>query len=176
MISIFQGLAITAGTLFIYQMAVKKGYDESMTRSMVFTTLIFANIFLTLVNRSFYFSVLATLKYKNLLLIIVLIATLALLAIILYIPSFASFFKITSLNGMQIIWVMVTAFVSVVWFEFYKWRNRRQLIWYMPSPKSRFMIRLFYPIFFKNRNRNLPVWAFLILYFPIRIYSHFYRW
>jgi P-type Ca2+ transporter type 2C len=125
-ISIFQGLAITAGTLFIYQVAVQKGYTEELTRSLVFTTLIFANLFLTLVNRSFYFSVLNTLRNKNALLQIVIIATLTLLAMILYIPLFASFFRISSLNGMQIGWSVTTAFVSVIWFEIYKWRKRKR--------------------------------------------------
>lgn len=124
-ISIFQGLAITAGTLFIYQVAVHKGYSEDMTRSLVFTTLIFANIFLTLVNRSFYFSVLATLRNKNILLRIVIFVTLVLLAMILYIPSFTSFFQVSSLNGMQIGWTIVTALVSVIWFEVYKIYRRR---------------------------------------------------
>ena len=127
-ISIFQGLAITAGVLFIYQLAVLQGYSEDMTRSLVFTTLIFANLFLTLVNRSFYFSVLTTLKNKNILLRIVIIATLALLAMILYIPSFSSFFRIASLNGMQIGWAIATAFVSVIWFEFYKMMKRKKVI------------------------------------------------
>ncbi len=124
-ISIFQGLAITAGTLFMYQFSVQKGYNQEMTRSMVFTTLIFANIFLTLVNRSFYFSIFTTLRYKNILMIIVLSATLALLAMILYIPSFASFFRITSLNEMQISWTIATALVSVIWFEVYKLVKRK---------------------------------------------------
>ena len=123
-LSIFQGLAITAGTLFMYQLAVHEGYSEQMTRSLVFTTLIFSNVFLTLVNRSFYFSVLDTLQNKNMLLHIVIIATLALLAMILYIPSFSSFFRITSLNAMQISWSVATAFISVAWFELYKWRKR----------------------------------------------------
>jgi Ca2+-transporting ATPase len=82
-LSIFQGLAITAGTLFMYQLAVQKGYTEEMTRSLVFTTLIFANLFLTLVNRSFYFSVLNTLRNKNFLLQILIISTIAFLSIIL---------------------------------------------------------------------------------------------
>ncbi|MEO6894899.1 MAG: cation-translocating P-type ATPase C-terminal domain-containing protein, partial [Ginsengibacter sp.] len=125
-ISIIQGLAITTGTLFMYQFSVQEGYNEEMTRSMVFTTLIFANIFLTLVNRSFYFSIFTTLKYKNILMIIILSATLLLLAMILYIPSFASFFRITSLNGLQISWTIATAFVSVIWFEVYKLVKRKQ--------------------------------------------------
>jgi Ca2+-transporting ATPase len=49
--SIFQGLAITAGTLFIYQLAVQKGYSEDTTRSLLNTTLFFGNLFVTLVNR-----------------------------------------------------------------------------------------------------------------------------
>jgi P-type Ca2+ transporter type 2C len=124
-ISIFQGLAITAGTLFIYQMSVQKGYNEELTRSLVFSTLIFANLFLTLANRSFYFSTLDTLQNKNVLLSIIIAATLSLLALILYIPSFSSFFKITSLNAMQASWAIATGFVSVGWFEFYKWRKRK---------------------------------------------------
>ncbi len=43
--SIIQGLIIAAGTLTAYQYAVHQGYSESLTRSMVFTTLITANIF-----------------------------------------------------------------------------------------------------------------------------------
>ena len=55
-ISIIQGLIITAGVLFAYQFAVQKGSSEETTRAMVFTTLIFANVFLSLVNRSFVYS------------------------------------------------------------------------------------------------------------------------
>src|SRR5690606_26121164 len=55
-ISIIQGLIITAGVLFAYQFAVQKGSNEETTRAMVFTTLIFANVFLSLVNRSFVYS------------------------------------------------------------------------------------------------------------------------
>ncbi|MCX8480437.1 MAG: HAD-IC family P-type ATPase, partial [Sediminibacterium sp.] len=58
--SIVQGIFITAGTLFIYQYAIYNGYTESLTRTMTFTTLIVANIFLTLINRSFYYSILTT--------------------------------------------------------------------------------------------------------------------
>src|SRR5690606_38305232 len=65
MTSIVQGLMITLGALLIYRYAVAAGYNESLTRTMVFTTLMVANICLTLVNRSFYFSIFATLRYNN---------------------------------------------------------------------------------------------------------------
>src|SRR5690606_17958631 len=96
-ISIIQGLAITAGTLFMYQYSVYNGYNEELTRSMVFTTLIFANIFLTLVNRSFVESVFTSFKSKNNLLTGVIFITLLLLGFILYFPLFTSFFKIAAL-------------------------------------------------------------------------------
>jgi Ca2+-transporting ATPase len=124
-ISIIQGLAITVGTLFAYQFSVKNGYGGELTRSMVFTTLIIANIFLTLVNRSFYYSVFTTLQYRNILMIVVLFVTLTLLALILYGPSITRFFKMASLNGMQSGIAILMGFVSVFWFEGYKWWKRR---------------------------------------------------
>ena len=65
MTSFIQGVLITVGTLYTYQLAVKQSYDIETTRTMVFSTLIFANIFLTLINRSFYYSIFSTLFYKN---------------------------------------------------------------------------------------------------------------
>jgi Ca2+-transporting ATPase len=63
--SIIQGLMISIGTLSVYQYATINGYNEALTRSMVFATLIAANVFLTLVNRSFYYSIFTTLRYKT---------------------------------------------------------------------------------------------------------------
>src|SRR5690606_18178182 len=63
--SIAQGMESTLGTLTIYPYAVSQTWDEATTRAMVFTTLITANIFLTLVNRSCLYAIFTTLKYKN---------------------------------------------------------------------------------------------------------------
>src|SRR5690606_11275971 len=97
-ISIIQGLAITLGILFAYQWAVTGGSDEVTTRSIVFSTLVFANVFLSLVNRSFVYSVLESLKNNNKLFPIFLSASLVLLLAILYIPAFASFFQVRAIN------------------------------------------------------------------------------
>lgn len=124
-VSIIQGLAITAGTLFVYQLAVYNGHSEQMTRAMVFTTLIFANLFLTLVNRSFYDSVFTSMGYRNRLLSGILFSTLLLLAFILYNPTVSTFFKVTALNAGQLLTTIVAAIISVGWFEIYKWIKRR---------------------------------------------------
>ncbi|RZK48803.1 MAG: cation-translocating P-type ATPase [Pedobacter sp.] len=119
-ISIIQGLVITAGILFVYQYVVQGGEDEYQTRAMVFTTLIFANIFLSLCNRSFEYSLFESIKNRNVLFPIVIAGTLALLTAILYIPSLAAFFKLSPLSINQMGIALCVAAVSVLWFEIYK--------------------------------------------------------
>jgi len=125
-ISIIQGLMITAGVLFAYQLTVQQGGDEETTRAMVFTTLIFANILLSLTNRSFTYSILETTKNKNKLFPIVIGATLVLLFAILYVPVFAQFFHLDSLNINELGTSFLIASVSVLWFEGYKWLKKRK--------------------------------------------------
>jgi len=124
--SIIQGIIITIGVLFAYQFAVYSVLGEEKTRSMVFTTLIFANILLSLVNRSFIYSVVESVQYKNKLFPIVIFATLVSLFAILYIPSFSRFFQLAELDLMELFISFLIAVVSVLWFEVYKGIKRRQ--------------------------------------------------
>ena len=125
-ISIIQGLMITAGVLFVYQLAVQNGASEETTRAMVFTTLIFSNVFLSLTNRSFTYSLFESFKNKNILFPLIIGATLVLLFAILYIPVFSKFFHISSLNLKDLGIAILIAMVSVLWFEGYKWLKRRR--------------------------------------------------
>lgn len=120
-ISIIQGLMITGGVLFVYHSAVQDGQDEQTTRAMVFTTMIFANVFLCLVNRSFVYSMFESIKNKNKLFPLVIGITLTLLFVILYIPIFADFFKLSRLNIQELGYCILVACISVLWFEIYKW-------------------------------------------------------
>ena len=125
-ISIIQGLVITLGLLFIYQYSTKNGFSEDLTRTMVFLTLISANIFLTLANRSFYYSILTTLKYKNNLVILIIGITLLITGLLLIIPAFRTFFQFESITLLQIGFSVLIGFVSVVWIEFFKFFRRRK--------------------------------------------------
>lgn len=125
-LSILQGLIIAAGVLFAYQLTAQKGGDEETTRAMVFTTLIFANILLSLTNRSFTSSIFETLKYKNKLFSIVIGSTLVLLFAILYIPIFANFFHLVGLRAKELATALVIASISVLWIEGYKWMKRKK--------------------------------------------------
>ncbi len=124
-ISIIQGLIIAAGVLFAYQHTVEYGGDEEKTRAMVFTTLIFSNILLSLVNRSFYYSIFETFKYKNSLLAGVSLLTIILLFVILYVSPVSSFFEVKSLSFKELRVALTISAVSVLWFEIYKWFKRR---------------------------------------------------
>ena len=123
-ISIIQGLVITAGVLFAYQWTVQHGGNEEKTRAMVFTTLIFANILLSLTNRSFHYSLFESFRNRNYLFVVVSGLALILLMAILYIEPFANFFHLTGLNIKELGIAIGIACVSVLWFEVYKWIKR----------------------------------------------------
>lgn len=120
MVSIIQGLVITAGILWVYQYSVDLGNDEPKTRSLVFSTLIFANILLSLVNRSFYYSIFESFKNRNYLLMGISALVLVLLFIILYIKPVSGFFSVTPLAAKELWMTVLVAAVSVLWFEIYK--------------------------------------------------------
>ena len=93
---------------------------------MVFSTLVVANIGLTLVNRSFTASVFTTSANNNQLLRIMLLLTIGLLLALLYVPLFRGFFRLASPSLVQLGTAVAIGLGSVVWFEVYKWIKRRK--------------------------------------------------
>jgi Ca2+-transporting ATPase len=126
-ISIIQGLAITATALLTYRYAVQAGKDENATRTMVFLVLIAANIFLTLVNRSFYYSIFTTSRYPNKLIPLIIGITILLVGAILFIDPLTAFFKFTRLNWQDFSFGIFAGFLSVIWFEIVKFAKRKYL-------------------------------------------------
>ncbi|MGV0994403.1 cation-translocating P-type ATPase [Empedobacter falsenii] len=124
--SIIQGIIITLGLLFVYQYTYQLGGNEEKTRAMVFTTLIFSNVWLSLTNRSFYYSLWSSFRNKNNLMVYVTVLTLVILFAILYVQPISLFFKVTSLNLNELGIAMIVAMLSVLWFEVYKWIKRRR--------------------------------------------------
>lgn len=125
LMSIIQGLVITAGLLFVYQYCVRTGCTEAVTRTTIFLTIISANVFLTLANRSFYFSIFTTIRYRNNLVPMIIGITLAITALLLYVPAFSRFFLFDVVSGTQLGMSVLVGLVSVLWIEVYKWFRRR---------------------------------------------------
>jgi P-type Ca2+ transporter type 2C len=126
-ISLIQGLVITAGTLFIYQYALQKGYNEPLTRTMTFTALVMANVMLTLVNRSSYFSIFTTIRYKNNLVLLIIGITLYVLALLLYLHPLTVFFQFERLSYIQLAICTAIGFLSVIWYEGFKLFLKKRL-------------------------------------------------
>ena len=119
-ISIIQGLAITLGLLFMYQYCVQNNFSETYTRTSIFLTLIASNIFLTLENRSFYYSIFTTIRYKNNLVLLIIGITIAVTSLLLFVPVFSKFFLFEIVDYTQMGFSILIAFVSVMWIEIYK--------------------------------------------------------
>ena len=126
--SIIQGLVITLGILLVYQYAVYNGYNEHVTRTMVFVTLISSNVFLTLVNRSFYYSILTTLAYKNNLVPLIIGITILLTGLLLSVKPFVRFFQFESLSFMQLVFSITMGFLFVIWYEIVKSGKRKTVL------------------------------------------------
>lgn len=122
--SIVQGLVITAGTLLMYQYAVHQGLNEQLTRTLVFTVLIAANVGLTLVNRSFYYSIFTTVRYKNNLVFLIIGITITITGLILYVKPLTRFFDFEAPDIEHLSIAIATGFLSVIWYEGVKWRKR----------------------------------------------------
>ena len=126
-ISIIQGLVITLGLLFVYQYCVNEGFSEKYTRTTIFLTLIASNIFLTLENRSFYYSIFTTIRYKNNLVLMIIGTTIAITSLILFVPVFSKFFLFEKIDITQIGFSVLIGFISVMWIEIYKLFKRKNI-------------------------------------------------
>lgn len=123
-ISIIQGLAITLGLLFVYQYCIRENCTENATRTIVFLTLIASNIFLTLANRSFYYSIFTTIKYKNNLVLLIIGVTVFITTLLLFIPQFSQFFMFDIVSIHHIGLSILVGGISVFWIEIYKGLKR----------------------------------------------------
>lgn len=124
-ISIVQGLVITLGLLFVYQYCVEESFSEAYTRTTIFLTLIASNIFLTLENRSFYYSVFTTIRYKNNLVLMIIGITIVITSLLLFVTVFSKFFLFEKVDITQIGFSVLVGFVSVMWIEVYKLFKRK---------------------------------------------------
>jgi Ca2+-transporting ATPase len=125
LMSIIQGFVITGGLLLIYQFCVQNHSSEDQTRTVIFLTLIVANIFMTLVNRSFYYSIFTTILYKNNLVPIIIAISAGITALLIWVPLFSRFFKFEMISTTQFLVSVAVGMVSVLWIEIYKWIKRR---------------------------------------------------
>jgi len=126
-LSVIQGLMITLACLGIGYYYMYTGSSVEVVRTIIYSTLIFSNVFLTLVNRSFYYSAITTLRYKNNLVPLVLFISLTVLFLSLYLPPVQDVFHFTNIGWRDLIFCLIAAFAGVIWIEVVKAFNRNRL-------------------------------------------------
>jgi P-type Ca2+ transporter type 2C len=119
-LSIIQGLIISAGVLGNYYYMMSLGMDATYIRTISFLSILSANIFLTLVNRSFTYSIFKTLFYKNPSIWIIVGIACILSVIILFVPVINKLFLFEPLAVKDMIKAVMIGFASVAWIEIYK--------------------------------------------------------
>ncbi|THU39530.1 cation-translocating P-type ATPase [Niastella caeni] len=120
LLSIMQGLIITSGVLLVYYLSMYSGDSINETRTMVFTTLIISNVFLTFANRSFTENIIKTIRYKNRLARWLLLISVLFLAALHLIPPVREIFGLAPVQAIKLFLCVNIALLSVGWFEVYK--------------------------------------------------------
>jgi Ca2+-transporting ATPase len=117
-LNVAQGISIAA-VCFVAAYWAGNG-EEKEVRTLVFTALVFCNVLLTLVSRSYSDSLFRTIQYKNFMLPLILAVSILFLLGTLFIPFLQNLFMFTTLNGQQILICLFMASVGVGWIEIWK--------------------------------------------------------
>lgn len=133
-IGIMQGLAVTAAILALYFFRMKQQAAVEEIRTEVLTVLLFANIFLTLVNRSFSANIFQTIRYRNNLAPWVLASSAAFITTILLVPAVRNIFGLAPLGIHGLFTCMVLALGSTGWYELYKYFRQRAYLRQLKVP------------------------------------------
>ena len=115
--SILQGLGITAACLGMGYLAIREGAGEDKVRSMIFFTLLFSNIQLTMVNRSFRYTIFTTIRYKNWLVPLIIGISLVFVLLLLFVAPIRELFNLVQLHGSDIGYCLLAAAAGTLWIE-----------------------------------------------------------
>jgi Ca2+-transporting ATPase len=121
--SIIQGLAITAICLGLGYYYLTSDASRDTVRTMIFITLLFCNIFLTLINRSFRLSVFTTWQYRNPLMVGVIMITSFLIFCLTYFDFLRDLFQLTSLSVSMALQCCLAGLAGTIWFEAIKMKK-----------------------------------------------------
>jgi Ca2+-transporting ATPase len=125
-ISIIQGIVITIACLTTGYYYLADNSSETLVRTVIYTTLIFSNLFLTLTNRSFFYSIFTTLTYKNKLIPLIISISLAILLLSIYYEPVQEIFRFEALSLKDLTRCFISAFTGVLWIEIYKFFRRKR--------------------------------------------------
>lgn len=120
-LSLAQGLSVLFATLVVYRLSITRGLSEESVRSVSFAAIVMSNLWLILVNRSWRLSFgRALVERRNPTLKWIMIATVTMLACVLFVPIFRDAFEFGSISAFDAGTAMAASIGGVAWFEVYK--------------------------------------------------------
>ncbi|MDD1742917.1 MAG: cation-translocating P-type ATPase [Methanotrichaceae archaeon] len=125
-LSMIQGFVVLIIVLVVYMVSLYRGLGETEARTLTFTTLIFSNLGLILINRSWSRTIFETLDTPNPALWWVLGGALVLLGAVLYISSLRELFGFSVLHKTDLAICIVAGIASIFWFEVLKIFNGKR--------------------------------------------------
>jgi P-type Ca2+ transporter type 2C len=125
-LSLLQGFVVLVFILVVYIGAQGRGFGEAQVRTLTFTTIVIANLCLILTNRSWSGTILDTLRTPNRALTGVFAGTLSCLFLVLFIPALRDLFLFAPIPFIDLAACTGAGVLSVLWFEIYKYWNRKR--------------------------------------------------
>ena len=123
-LSLMQGIAVLLVTLALYGFTLDQGRGELEARSLAFVTLVIANLGLILSNRIWSKNILAGLRYRNTSLTIIIVATLAVLTLVIFVPFLRDLFHFGILHPNDLAICFGAGIACILWFEAVKYLGR----------------------------------------------------
>jgi Ca2+-transporting ATPase len=117
LVSSLQGLFVTAFCLMVYYVAFKLNRPENEIRALTFTTLVFANLGLIFINRSWTRTIIETFRDKNKAVKWISGAALLLLSLVLFVPALRNLFHFDKLHADDLLICFAAGAMSILWFE-----------------------------------------------------------
>jgi Ca2+-transporting ATPase len=122
--SVLQGLSVLVACMAIFLLD-RVGHAPDVARGLTFATLVLAFLVIILVNRSWSRSLVAMLRVRNTALLWVAGSTVALLAVVLFVPFARKLFHFGPLPPADLALSAAAGLPCVLWFEVVKARRRR---------------------------------------------------
>ncbi len=120
LMSLLQGFGVLIATLILFLFASSSGRGEAEVRSLVFVSLVLANLMLIITNLSWSKNIHQILKTPNRALYIVFAGAILCLFAVLYIPFFTDLFRLAPLGMKDFLLIIIAVFVGLAWFEVLK--------------------------------------------------------
>jgi len=120
LLSIVQGAMVLGGCVCAYYFAERLGHSAERLRAVVFSTLVFANLGLIVVSRSWTESAFATLRRGGAVLWTLLTVTMAFVVLVLTVKPLQRLFSLAALSLSDIAACLALAAACVAWFELFK--------------------------------------------------------